>query len=181
MRAGVASVRLAISLLVLVAVIATYVDTASRTPVNPFNFFGFCTVQANLIAAVIIIGTAILGLAGGVALPWANTVVHVVLPIYCILDWVLVADRPRLPWKLLAWIVVYPLVWAVVVLVRGATDGWVPYPFLDPQLGYGTVVGYVAVLAVPGVGFGVAVLALSRVRVLRVRAGRFWQWTSTRR
>jgi hypothetical protein len=202
MRAGVALVRLAMSALVIVAVIATYVDTASRTRVNPFNFFGFFTVQSNVIAALIIISTTILGLAGrrvpgwlvsaraawttymiivglvyntlltglagGVALPWANTVVHVVFPIYCLLDWVLLADRPPLSWKLLRWIVVYPLVWAVVVLIRGATDGWVPYPFLDPQLGYGVVLGYVAFIAVAVVGFGVAVLGLSRVRVLGV-------------
>ncbi len=38
------------------------------------------------------------------------------------------------------WVVLmYPLVWLVVVLVRGATDGWVPYPFLDPAHGYAAV------------------------------------------
>ena len=202
MRTAVSWLRLAMSLLVLVAVAATYVDTASRTRVNPFNFFGFFTVQSNVIAAGIMIGTAALGLArrpepswlvgaraawttymiivglvyntllaglaGGVALPWANTVVHVVFPIYCLVDWALIADRPRLAWRLLGWIAVDPLVWAAVVLVRGATDGWVPYPFLDPRLGYGTVFGYVAIIAVAVVGFGVAVLALSRLQVVPV-------------
>ena len=31
--------------------------------------------------------------------------------------------------------VLYPVVWIAVVLVRGATDGWVPYPFLNPEQG----------------------------------------------
>jgi hypothetical protein len=35
------------------AVVATLGDTASRTTVNPFNFFGYFTVQSNhLLAAV---------------------------------------------------------------------------------------------------------------------------------
>lgn len=29
--------------------------------------------------------------------------------------------------------------WLAVVLVRGATDGWVPYPLLDPAHGYTAV------------------------------------------
>ena len=34
----------------------------------------------------------------------------------------------------------FPLVWTGLTLVRGAIDGWYPYPFLDPvNGGYGTV------------------------------------------
>ena len=50
----------------------------------------------------------------------------------------------------LLWLV-FPLVWIVVTLVRGAADGWYPYPFLDPANGgYGTVA--VVVIAIT-IGF----------------------------
>ena len=41
--------RLSAVLLGCVAVIATVVDTATRAKINPFNFFGFFTMQSNII------------------------------------------------------------------------------------------------------------------------------------
>lgn len=36
---------------------------------------------------------------------------------------------------------IYPLAWTVLTVIRGALDGWYPYPFLDPANGgYGAVV-----------------------------------------
>ena len=36
---------------------------------------------------------------------------------------------------------IYPLAWTVLTLIRGALDGWYPYPFLDPANGgYGALV-----------------------------------------
>jgi hypothetical protein len=37
--------------------------------------------------------------------------------------------------------VIYPLAWTVLTVIRGALDGWYPYPFGDPANGgYGAVV-----------------------------------------
>ncbi|WKK71920.1 Pr6Pr family membrane protein [Rathayibacter oskolensis] len=120
-----------------------------------------------IVVVGIVYNTLLEGLAGGVALPWANTVMHLLFPIYGLLDWILFADRPALPRRRLWIVIVYPIVWLVVVLVRGATDGWVPYPFLDPANGYGTVAVYVVIIAVAFLLSGALVWALSRVRVLR--------------
>ena len=84
------------------------------------------------------------------------------------LDWILVADRQALPWKRLWLVVVYPLVWAAVVLVRGATDGWVPYPFLDPSLGYGSIAVTVLLILVAVIVVAAAVWGFSRLRVIRM-------------
>ena len=108
-----------------------------------------------------------LGAAGGVPLPWANVVLHIVVPIYVVLDWLVFADREPIPFRRLWLVVVYPLLWSGVVLVRGATDGWVPYPFLDPATGYGSVAAYSIAIAVFTVLFGLVVFALSRVRILK--------------
>ena len=49
------------------------------------------------------------------------------------------ADRAPDGRDVVAWMV-YPLVWRGLTLVRGAADGWYPYPFLDPANGgYGSV------------------------------------------
>ncbi|WP_223586384.1 Pr6Pr family membrane protein [Microbacterium sp. OVT16B] len=71
----------------------------------------------------------------GTAPAWVSITLHLVFPVLLVLDWLLVGDRPPLPWRRL-WIVLpYPLTWLVVTLVRGATDGWVPYGFLLPERG----------------------------------------------
>jgi len=42
----------------------------------------------------------------------------------------------------------------------------VPYPFLDPATGYGSVTGYCLAISALTALFGLAVFALSRVRIL---------------
>ena len=86
------------------------------------------------------------------AIPWVNSVVHEVMPIAVIVDWLIdpppggVAFRESLSW------LGYPLVWLAYTLVRGALVGWYPYPFLDPANGgYGTVGLYVVAILVFGV------------------------------
>lgn len=185
----------------LTAVIATFADTASRSPINPLNFFGYFTLQSNILTAImllvaavvvlmgrkqspalilaracvttymVIVGavynTLLVGLPGGVELEWANFILHVALPIYVAIDWIFFGDRTALPWRRFWIVLIYPLVWLAVVLVRGATDGWVPYPFLSPTLGYGVVTLYCVGIAVAIAVVGAGVWALSRVRILK--------------
>ena len=56
------------------------------------------------------------------------------------LDWIVDPPTDRLSLRDgLLWLV-FPLVWTALTLVRGAVDGWYPYPFLDPANGgYGQV------------------------------------------
>ena len=81
--------------------------------------------------------------------------------------WLLFADRRKLPYNKLWMVLIYPVVWLVVILIRGATDGWVPDPFLDPATGYGSVTGHCLAISAFTALFGLAVFALSRVRVLK--------------
>jgi hypothetical protein len=196
-----AGVRLAMVILVVVAIVATFFDTASRATINPFNFFGYFTMQSNIITAavllaaalaafrgrpqtpllvlaracattyIVIVGivynTLLVGLEGGISLEWANWVLHVAFPIYAALDWILFGDRTALPWKRLWVVLVYPVLWSLVAIIRGATDGWVPYPFLDPATGYGSVALYCLVIFIVTVVVGAIVFALSRVRIIK--------------
>jgi hypothetical protein len=77
-------------------------------------------------------------LAGGVrarggGVPWADAVVHRVMPLVLAADWLLDPPRTRLAaGQALGW-VAYPLAYVAYSLRRGASAGWYPYPFLDPR------------------------------------------------
>jgi hypothetical protein len=86
------------------------------------------------------------------ALAWVNTVVHTLMPLAVMADWLLDPPRSRITFRDgLVWLV-YPLAWTAYTLVRGPIAGWYPYPFLDPANGgYGTVALYVVAILVFGV------------------------------
>ena len=61
------------------------------------------------------------------------------------------------------------MVWVVVVLIRGATDGWVPYPFFNPATGYGLVFTNVLAIAVLTVVTTAIAWALNRLKLMKLR------------
>lgn len=73
-------------------------------------------------------------------LVWVDVVLHKIFPIIVVADWILDPPATRLTIRDgLLWLA-FPLAWTGVTLVRGALDGWYPYPFLDPANGgYGQV------------------------------------------
>lgn len=105
----------------------------------------------------------------GSAPPWVSVLLHVVFPLLVALDWLLVGDRHPLPWRLLWTLLPYPLIWLVVVLMRGATDGWVPYGFLLPERGPVSLILHILGLLVVIVLAGVAVWSASRFRGVWMR------------
>lgn len=96
------------------------------------------------------------GLTSGnfVMAPWDDTVMHYVIPVAMILDWLLDAPQTRLRKRTVALWLVYPLLYVVYTLVRGAITDWYPYPFLDPiGQGYGPIIMTCVAITV-GVVFG---------------------------
>lgn len=73
--------------------------------------------------------------------PWVNIVLHYVLPIAGVVDWVLWPPRNRLPVRFIWWWMLFPAVYAAFSLIRGALTGRYPYPFFNPAAvgGYGSV------------------------------------------
>ncbi|HSW65530.1 MAG TPA: Pr6Pr family membrane protein [Bacillota bacterium] len=69
----------------------------------------------------------------GTLLPWVNTVLHYVMPVVALLDWLLMPPKIVLRRiHLVCWLV-FPLGYLTYSLTRGAATNWYAYPFLDPQ------------------------------------------------
>lgn len=124
------------------------------------------SARAVAVACMIIVGIVynVLVPGTGSAPPWVSATLHTIFPILLVLDWIFVADRSPLPWHRLWVVLPYPTVWLGVVLVRGATDGWVPYGFLLPERGAASLATHVAGLLLALLASGALVWALSRIR-----------------
>jgi hypothetical protein len=76
---------------------------------------------------------------------WADTVVHKIIPIVMVVDWLLVPSSREIPFrKAFVWMI-YPFVYLAYTLIRGPQVDWWPYPFLNPHhesQGYGVVALY---------------------------------------
>ena len=60
-----------------------------------------------------------------------HELLHSVVPTLVIIYWAVWVDTRGLQWKDIALWLIYPLVYTLVVFIRGAISGWYPYPFLD--------------------------------------------------
>ena len=96
---------------------------------------------------------------------WANEALHVWIPIYIALDWLLTPGRVRIAWSTVWLAVSFPLIWVGVSMTRGAVTGWYPYPFLEPD-GPNGVMGVVTYVV--GIATFIIVLAALAVVINRV-------------
>jgi hypothetical protein len=96
------------------------------------------------------------------AIRWVNTVVHELMPLVLLADWLVTPPSAKLQLRQgLLWLS-FPLVWIVYTIIRGAIVHRYPYPFLDPvNGGYGSVAVYciailVAMIVVSAITVGLA-------------------------
>ncbi|GAB2555193.1 Pr6Pr family membrane protein [Kribbella endophytica] len=70
----------------------------------------------------------------------ANLLLHTIAPILGVVGWLVFGPRGRTSLEIVGWSIVYPLLWLVFTLIRGAAIGFWPYPFVDADdLGYAKV------------------------------------------
>jgi hypothetical protein len=98
----------------------------------------------------------------GALLPWVNYVLHYVMPVAIVLDWLLSPPASRLRSRSVFLAMVFPSVYLTYVILRGADTGWYPYPFLNPANvgGYGGVATYACGIAAAFVLAAWALLAV---------------------
>ncbi|MFK0239414.1 Pr6Pr family membrane protein [Microbacterium sp. NPDC090281] len=134
-------------------------------------------VSTYMIVTGIVYNTLLRGevLPQGVTVPWSNEVLHVVIPLFLLLDVLLAPRRRALGWSTIAIAAVFPLVWAVYTLIRAnliiapATGQpyWYPYPFLNPHTvpgGYLGVSGYIIGIAIAIIAVAAGVVWVGRRR-----------------
>ena len=65
---------------------------------------------------------------------------HLIIPVLFILYWLIFAPKAGLRWKnVFPWLI-FPFVYLLLILIRGALSGFYPYPFIDVKtLGYNKV------------------------------------------
>jgi hypothetical protein len=107
------------------------------------------------------------------SIPWANTVLHRVMPIAVALDWLVDPPRSPLPARrvVVAWMA-FPLLYTVYTLVRGPLAHWYPYFFVDPGRpgGYLRVAANCIAIALGQVAMALAIAAVGRMRATAGRS-----------
>ncbi len=181
---------------ILAAIGANLWTSVSNGDFRFFDFFGYFTNQTNLLAAAVllialrytgrerpvwvewarvsvatylVIVTAVYWTMlthENVSHPWANLIIHGLSAVVLVVDWLVEGPRRPLPLRGVGIVLAFGLAWIAVVLVRGATDGWVPYPFLDPVNGYAPLAIVIASLIMVGLAITVALTQLSRWRAV---------------
>lgn len=68
----------------------------------------------------------------GTLLPWVNFVVHYVMPVAVVADWLFQPPKSTITLRQVGYWLIYPLLYVVYTLIRGAIVGFYPYPFLNP-------------------------------------------------
>ena len=101
-----------------------------------------------------------------------NAIIHTYAPILIVIDYLFSLKGPRPKLRKALWVVNYPLAWLGLSIIRGLSDGWWPYWFINPG-SEGGVVGmltYIVIIAVAFIilGFIVLGLRLALAKVFRV-------------
>ncbi|MET0989806.1 MAG: Pr6Pr family membrane protein [Glaciihabitans sp.] len=127
------------------------------------------TLTAGLVFAVLIQQAGARGVR--IDVPWSDLLLHFWLPAVALVDWLVAPGRGRGLWRALPIVLVYPVLWGAVTLVRGAFVGWYPYFFLDPAQvsGVGEFLFFCALALGAFLAVGSLVISLSRSQPLAVR------------
>ncbi len=69
-----------------------------------------------------------------VPLPWVNSVLHYIVPLIAIFDWIYNPPRPALRFERALYWLIFPLIYFIYSLIRGIFTDWYPYPFMNAKL-----------------------------------------------
>jgi hypothetical protein len=124
----------------------------------------------NMIVVGLVFSVLLRNVDLGALLPWVNFVVHYVMPVAVVLDWLVCPPTMRLHSRSIFIALAFPAIYLAYVVLRGAATGWYPYPFLNPANvgGYGGVAMYSFAIAITFLLAGWALLTVgNRLAVAR--------------
>lgn len=160
------------NLIAVVVLVVGAIRLLRRTPATPtWELVRLCnTVDmafVGLVFNILLTGTDL-----GDLVPWVNVVLHMIVPIVVLLDWILLPPQVRFRVVTALTALAFPIVYSVYSLIRGAVTGFYPYPFFNPGAvgGAGGVTLYLVALVVGLAVLTLLVLVIARART-RVRSG----------
>jgi hypothetical protein len=94
----------------------------------------------------------------------ADFLLHTVSPVLAVVSWLFIGPRGVVSRRVIGLTLIYPILWLVATLIRGAIVGFYPYPFLDATThGYLKVSVNCVLVAVLFLGLAIGAAALDRV------------------
>ena len=113
-------------------------------------------------AAYVLLLRGLIELSGGAVA--ANLILHYIVPVLAPLFWLLFAPKGALKWRDPVLWAIYPLTYFAYALVRGASDGKYPYPFMDiPKVGWASALTTVGIILVAYLLVGTVFVWLGRL------------------
>jgi len=158
-----------LSAIATVLVLATAAAIALRRPRDP-AWLDMARVMittyvlvSGIVYAIIVLQAA--GVNYSIAVPWSSQILHFWIPAFLLLDWIVDPYKARVPWRYLAWVIVFPIIWLVFTLIRGDQLGWYPYFFLDARQvsGPAETVLYCALIVVIITGIAAILVTATRI------------------
>lgn len=119
--------------------------------------FAFIRGAATLYMVItgIVFALLLAGLAERLQLtvPWVNMVLHYLIPIVMLVDWLLFPPKFKFSLRHTILWLAFPLAYLAYALIRGSIVNWYPYPFLDPpQVGWVSVIVTSIAIAIGAAG-----------------------------
>jgi hypothetical protein len=130
----------------------------------------------DLVRGASVAGMAVVGIVFSVLLrdtemrslmPWVNTLTHYIMPVAAIADWLYQPPKSKLTLSQIPYWLIFPLLYLLYTVIRGAIVGFYPYPFNNPANvgGYQGVLLYsVAIIGLFVVVSGVIIVLSNRMR-----------------
>ena len=128
----------------LLVAISLTIELAGRTTVAG-QFFSRPSTSAAIAFYIVMVGLVYNVILRNVWNPTGlqklvDELLHVVIPLLYAIYWIVFVRKGTLRWNHLLYWLIYPATYLFYALVRGAIEGFYPYPFMNvTELGYGQV------------------------------------------
>jgi hypothetical protein len=161
------------TLAVIALVVAALATAAGRTGPGLDLLRGAVTFYMTTVIVIFIVLLSGLPASELTAVPWDNTVLHYIMPIALIVDWLFDGGSATIRYRqALVWMV-FPLAYLAYSLIRGPIVNWYPYPFMDPDAhGYVSVIVTSVVIAAVLAGIAWLIASVPRWRARIPGVGR---------
>ena len=142
---------------IIAGVVLLIVGVGTLLNVEANRQFAFIRGAATLYMVItgIVFALLLAGLAERLQLtvPWVNMVLHYLIPIVMLVDWLLFPPKFKFSLQHTILWLAFPLAYLAYTLIRGSIVNWYPYPFLDPpQVGWVSVIVTSIAIAIGAAG-----------------------------